>query len=151
MQSDRPASPTPTPYQQIGGEATVRALVKRFYALMDARPEARELRRMHAEDLSSSEEKLFLFLSGWLGGPNLYVERYGAPFLRARHLPFSIGTAERDQWMHCMSAALDEVVIDADLRRSLHSAFASLANHMRNRAEAADAASASGHDNSQAL
>lgn len=129
----------------------MRALVKRFYALMDARPEARDVRRMHAEDLSSSEEKLFLFLSGWLGGPNLYVERYGAPFLRARHLPFSIGAAERDQWMQCMSAALDEVVVDADLRRRLLSAFASLANHMRNRAEAADAAPGFGRDNPQAL
>ncbi len=139
MQPDPPATPKPTPYEQIGGEAAVRALVKHFYALMDALPEAKGVRRMHAEDLSGSEEKLFLFLSGWLGGPNLYVQRYGAPFLRARHMPFSIGTAERDQWMQCMGAALDEVVADADLRHSLHLAFASLANHMRNRPEAAGA------------
>lgn len=124
-----------TPYEAIGGEAKVRALVKRFYSLMDTLPEVRQLRAIHAPDLSDAEEKLFLFLSGWLGGPNLYVERFGPPFLRARHLPFSIGTAERDQWLRCMSQALDEHVGDEALRMKLSGAFSSLADHMRNRAE----------------
>ena len=124
-----------TPYQQLGGEATVRALARRFYQLMDTVPEAWELRRMHPEELAGSEEKLFMFLSGWLGGPNLFVERYGPPFLRARHLPFAIGVAERDQWLLCMRAALDETVADAALRASLYASIAALANHMRNRAE----------------
>lgn len=124
-----------TPYEQIGGEATVRALVKRFYALMDSLPEVRALRAIHAPDLSDAEEKLYLFLSGWLGGPNLYVDRFGPPFLRARHLPFSIGVAERDQWMHCMHQALAENVVDEALRAKLLAAFSSLADHMRNRAE----------------
>lgn len=124
-----------TPYEQIGGEATVRALVKRFYALMDSLPEVGALRAIHAPDLSDAEEKLYLFLSGWLGGPNLYVDRFGPPFLRARHLPFSIGVAERDQWMHCMRQALAENVVDEALRAKLLAAFSSLADHMRNRAE----------------
>ena len=64
-----------TPYALIGGEPAVRALVARFYQLMDQLPEAQGVRNMHAEDLAGSAEKLFLFLSGWLGGPNLYVER----------------------------------------------------------------------------
>jgi hemoglobin len=132
-----------SPYALIGGEPTVRTIVKRFYQLMDALPEAREIRKLHAEDLSGSEEKLFLFLSGWLGGPDLYVERFGAPFLRARHLPFSIGVAERDQWMRCMGQALDEAIGDEALRARLHDAFASLANHMRNRAETGASASTS--------
>lgn len=132
-----PSLPVVTPYSQIGGEAAVRALVRRFYELMDELPETWGIRKMHAEDLSGSEEKLFLFLTGWLGGPNLYVERYGPPFLRARHLPFSIGVSERDQWMTCMSQALDEIVADDTLRTRLHESFANLANHMRNRAEPA--------------
>ncbi len=130
------ALPVLTPYEQIGGEPTVRALVSRFYAHMDERPEAWEVRRMHAEDLSSSEEKLFLFLSGWLGGPNLYVERFGPPFLRARHLPFSIGSLERDQWLDCMRLALEETVADEALRARLFTSFVALADHMRNRADA---------------
>lgn len=145
----------PSPYEMIGGEPTVRKIVKRFYELMDALPEAWEVRKLHAEDLSGSEEKLFLFLSGWLGGPNLYVERFGAPFLRARHLPFSIGVAERDQWMRCMRQALDEAIGDEALRARLHDAFAALANHMRNRAEggASDSASSAspGRDNNRSL
>lgn len=140
MQTDTRTLPVLTPYEQIGGEPAVRALVKRFYELMDALPEAWDVRRMHAEDLSGSEEKLFLFLSGWFGGPNLYVERFGPPFLRARHLPFSIGAAERDQWMLCMQQALEEIVGDSDLRGSLLQSFTALADHMRNRAEAPPAA-----------
>ncbi|MBC9071563.1 group II truncated hemoglobin [Thauera sp. CAU 1555] len=140
MQTDTRTLPVLTPYEQIGGEPAVRALVKRFYELMDALPEAWDVRRMHAEDLSGSEEKLFLFLSGWFGGPNLYVERFGPPFLRARHLPFSIGAAERDQWMLCMQQALEELVGDSELRGSLLQSFTALADHMRNRAEAPPAA-----------
>lgn len=142
MSADTALPSNATPYERIGGEPAVRALVRRFYAHMDMLPEAWTVRRMHAEDLSSSEEKLFLFLSGWLGGPNLYVERYGHPFLRARHMPFSIGTRERDEWMLCMRNALEEQVADGALRASLLSALSSLANHMRNRAESIDAAAA---------
>lgn len=135
MQPEQHTGRQPSVYDLIGGEPAVRAIVKRFYELMDTLPEAWDVRKMHADDLSGSEEKLFLFLSGWLGGPNLYVERFGSPFLRARHLPFSIGIAERDQWMRCMRQALDEIVTDGALRMSLHQSLAALANHMRNRAE----------------
>lgn len=135
MQPESNVLPMHTPYDEIGGEASVRALVKRFYELMDTQPETYGIRKMHAEDLGGSEEKLFLFLSGWFGGPQLYVERFGQPFLRARHLPFSIGASERDQWMMCMGQALEECVPDAALRKRLHDSFAALANHMRNRAE----------------
>ncbi|PTD98004.1 group II truncated hemoglobin [Pseudothauera lacus] len=140
MQPDDNTLPVLTPYQQIGGEEAVRALVRRFYALMDNLPEAWDVRRMHGEDLSGSEEKLFLFLSGWFGGPNLYVERFGPPFLRARHLPFAIGSAERDQWLLCMRQALDEQVADEDLRGRLLQSFSALADHMRNRADVASPA-----------
>ena len=142
MPTDTALPPNATPYECLGGEAAVRKLVRRFYELMDTLPEAWSVRRMHAENLSGSEEKLFLFLSGWLGGPNLYVERYGHPFLRARHLPFSIGVQERDEWLLCMRQALEEQIADGALRASLLSAFSSLANHMRNRSESGTASTA---------
>ncbi|HNO87365.1 MAG TPA: group II truncated hemoglobin, partial [Rhodocyclaceae bacterium] len=99
-----PKMPDPalsTPYESFGGEETIRRLVHRFYALMDALPEAWDIRQMHPADLSGSEQKLFMYLTGWLGGPPLYEEAYGHPRLRARHLPFTIGDTERDQWLLC--------------------------------------------------
>ena len=123
-----------THYQRIGGGEKLRALVQRFYQLMDELPEAYGIRKLHAADLQGATDKLFKFLSGWMGGPQLYVEQYGHPMLRARHLPFSIGAAERDEWLLCMNQALDEVVEDETLRRELSAAFAKVADHMRNRA-----------------
>jgi hemoglobin len=128
-------STPPSPYQQLGGEQAVRELVDRFYDYMDRLPEAAGIRALHARSLRASREKLFLFLSGWLGGPSLYVEKYGHPRLRARHLPFPIGSAERDQWMLCMNRALADMPIDAALARQLSEAFARTAEHMRNRPE----------------
>jgi len=124
-----------THYQRIGGEVKVRALVQRFYHLMDELPEAYGIRKLHAEDLQGATEKLYKFLTGWMGGPQLYVEQYGHPMLRRRHMPFSIGNAERDQWMLCMNQALDDVVGDAELRQELSAAFAKVADHMRNQAQ----------------
>ncbi len=132
--SDSPASP-PTPYERMGGDETVRALVDRFYHLMDTLPEARDIRRLHAEDLSGARDKLFDFLSGWLGGPQRYVEKYGHPRLRARHMPFPIGTRERDQWMLCMDRAMRDVGLPASLQRELHQAFYRVADFMRNQPE----------------
>jgi hemoglobin len=124
-----------TPYSRIGGEPAVRRLVKRFYELMDTLPEAYGIRKLHAADLSSAEEKLFMFLCGWLGGPQLYVEKFGHPKLRARHLPFPIGSDEAEQWMLCMRQAMDEVITDEGLRASLDKSLNDLAYHMRNRSE----------------
>jgi len=111
----------------------VRRLVKRFYELMDTLPEAYGIRKLHAADLSGAEQKLFMFLCGWLGGPQLYVAKFGHPRLRARHLPFPIGDDEAAQWMLCMRQAMAEVITDGDLRVSLDRAFDDLAHHMRNR------------------
>ncbi len=120
-----------SPYDIIGGEEIVRKLVDRFYDLMDAKEEVVGIRDMHAKSLRISREKLFLFLSGWLGGPDLYVQKYGHPRLRARHLPFKIGESERDQWLLCMDQALDELV-DDPIKQKLKESFANVANHMRN-------------------
>ncbi|MGC2164735.1 MAG: group II truncated hemoglobin [Gallionella sp.] len=121
-----------THYLRIGGENKVRQLVQRFYALMDELPEAYGIRKLHGANLQSATEKLFKFLSGWMGGPQLYVDQYGHPMLRMRHFPFSIGDTERDQWMLCMRQALEDVVEDASLRSELSDAFAKVADHMRN-------------------
>ncbi|MFA6903602.1 MAG: group II truncated hemoglobin [Gallionellaceae bacterium] len=121
-----------THYQRIGGAEKVRTLVHRFYQIMDELPESYGIRKMHAEDLQNSEDKLFKFLSGWMGGPQLFIQEYGHPMLRRRHLPFAIGNAERDQWMLCMNKALQEVVEDEALRKDLAAAFAGVADHMRN-------------------
>jgi hemoglobin len=125
-----------TPYQLIGGAEKVRELVDRFYDHMDNLPEAREIRALHAKSLRGSREKLFLFLSGWLGGPDLYVQKYGHPRLRMRHMPFAIGRRERDQWMLCMRRALDDMDLDSGLRNYLEQAFWRTADHMRNQPEA---------------
>jgi hemoglobin len=121
------------PYECLGGEAGVRAIVERFYDLMDIEPAYGAIRALHAPSLDSAREKLFLFLTGWLGGPPLYVERFGHPRLRARHLPFAIATAERDQWLACMARALDDNDVAADLKASLMDAFFGTADWMRNR------------------
>lgn len=121
-----------TPYQRIGGEPTVRAIVKRFYELMDTLPEAYGVRKLHPKDLGGSEEKLYLYLTGWLGGPQLYVEKFGHPRLRQRHLPFTIGGQERDQWLLCMRQAMAELIDDAPLRAALDKALTELADFMRN-------------------
>ncbi|MCW8910307.1 MAG: group II truncated hemoglobin [Gammaproteobacteria bacterium] len=120
-------------YERIGGEKMLRKLVNRFYELMDQLPETVTIRQLHAPDLDEAEDKLFMFLSGWLGGPALYIEKYGHPRLRQRHIHFAIGEAERDQWMLCMTRALDELEIDYALKMNLLDTFYKTADFMRNR------------------
>jgi hemoglobin len=128
-------SPAPTPYELVGGESGVRRLVDRFYDLMDSAPEAATIRALHAKTLKASREKLFLFFSGWTGGPQLYVERFGHPKLRMRHFPFSIGARERDEWLWCMDQALAEQEMPDYVRDHLRQRLHALADHMRNRAD----------------
>lgn len=123
-----------TPYERLGGEEGVRRLVNRFYDLMGSEPQWQSpLRSIHPEDLSGSRERLFLFLSGWLGGPDLYVERFGHPRLRARHASFPVDDLARDQWMACMMRAMDEVQVPSDVRGDLTAALQRTADFMRNR------------------
>lgn len=125
--------PDHTPYDAIGGDAAVRALVDTFYDAMDADPAFAGIRALHPDDLASSREKLYEFLTGWLGGPPLYVNKHGHPRLRARHAPFPISEAERDQWLACMKRALDARAVTGDLRAFLDARFAHVADFMRNR------------------
>jgi hemoglobin len=119
-------------YDWLGGDEALRALVDRFYDLMDLEPEYADLRRVHGPDLTHARDKLHAFLSGWLGGPDLYVARHGHPRLRARHLPFAIGVRERDQWLACMQQAMAECGVDDALRTRLAQAFFRTADWMRN-------------------
>ena len=130
--SDAVVAPA-TPYQRLGGEPGVRALVDRFYDLMDLEPPYAGLRAIHPPTLDGSRDKLHWFLCGWLGGPNLYVERFGHPKLRARHMPYRIGIAERDQWMACMLQAMQERDVDETLAQRLAESFFGTADWMRNR------------------
>ena len=115
-------------YQKLGGEAAVRRLVERFYELMCELPEAARIRAMHPPDLAHAKEKLFMFLSGWLGGPPLYAQRHGPPRLGRAHAGFGIDRAASEAWMLCMTRALDEQVADAELRAQLVAAFAKVAD-----------------------
>lgn len=119
-------------YDLLGGEPAVRQLVDRFYDLMDSAPEAVNVRALHASNLKVSREKLFKFLTGWLGGPPLYTDEYGHPRLRQRHMPFVIGPRERDEWLWCMERAMAEQEMPDDLRAFLKQRFMQLADFMRN-------------------
>ena len=122
-------------YERLGGEDALRVLVDRFYDHMETLPEAKTIRDLHPKNLRSARGKLFMFLSGWLGGPDRYIAAFGQPRLRARHLPFSIGREESDQWMLCMRKAFDGMEIDSEFRDQLISALDQTATHMINRSE----------------
>src|SRR5688572_3287190 len=125
-------SPNPTPYEQIGGDAGVRRLVERFYDLVDTAAEAATIRKLHASSLKASREKLSLYLTMWTAGPLVYVDLLVHPGLRARHLPFRIGTRERDEWLWCMDRSVDEGDMPAEVRELVLGKLHALADHMRN-------------------
>ena len=131
--TDTAAQQPASAYEWIGGEARIRTLVDRFYDLMDLEPAYAVLRASHGSTLDDARQKLFWFLCGWLGGPDYYQERFGHPRLRMRHMPFSIGIQERDQWLACMDQAMGEVGIAADLRARLNDSLFKTADWMRNR------------------
>lgn len=121
-----------TPYQLLGGDAVLRQLVDRFYDIMYTDPRANGIHAMHAADSTLIREKFFDFLSGWLGGPQRFIEKHGHPMLRARHMPFAIGESERDQWLSCMFQAMEEIPMEAALKAHLEDAFYRTADFMRN-------------------
>ena len=120
-------------FESLGGEPKVEALVERFYDLMELDLNYAALRAVHGPDLTQARQKLFWFLCGWLGGPDHYQERFGHPRLRMRHMPFSIGILERDQWVACMDQAMGETGVPEELRVRLKASFMNTADWMRNR------------------
>lgn len=123
---------TITLYEAIGGDATVKALTRRFYELMDTLPEAARCRAIHPADLSGSEAKFYDYLTGYLGGPPVYVEKHGHPMLRRRHFAAPIGPAERDEWLLCFRRAMDETIENPKLREIIWAPVERLAFHMQN-------------------
>jgi hemoglobin len=124
---------TATFFELLGSSTEViRALVERFYDIMDSDDRAAGIRALHPQDLTSAREKLFMFLTGWSGGPQLYIERYGHPFLRRRHLPFAIGESERDQWMYCMIKSMHDIGLAEPVITKLSTALWDVADFMRN-------------------
>ena len=133
----QPSASTPQSlYDLLGGEPEaknqIREIVEAFYDVMDSDEKAKTIRQMHPKDLTSSREKLFMFLTGWTGGPQLYIERYGHPFLRRRHLPFKIGEEERDQWIYCMTKGMLNLKMDEKKIKALLNALYPIADFMRN-------------------
>ena len=133
----QPSALTPQSlYDLLGGETEaliqIREIVEAFYDVMDTDEKAKTIRLMHPEDLTSSREKLFMFLTGWTGGPQLYTERYGHPFLRRRHLPFKIDVDERDQWIYCMTKGMLNLKMEETTIKALLNALYPIADFMRN-------------------
>jgi hemoglobin len=126
---------TITLYEAIGGDATVRALVGRFYHLMDTLPEAARCRALHPSSLEGSERKLYEYLTGYLGGPPLYTEKYGHPRLRSRHFMAEIGPVERDEWILCFRQAMKDTIVHPKLREIIWAPIERLAFHMQNKEE----------------
>ncbi|MBC7170807.1 MAG: group II truncated hemoglobin [Polyangiaceae bacterium] len=102
------------PFDVLGGEEAIVALVDRFYERMDTLPEAAPIRAMHAGDLEPIKDKLATFLIGWMGGPKRYSEKFGRVIIPAAHQSFDIGPAERDQWLMCMRRALEDQNVSAE-------------------------------------
>lgn len=126
------AERAPILFDLMGREAGIRALVDRFYDLMDLESEHKEVRALHPPSMEGSRDKLYWFLCGWSGGPDLYIARFGHPRLRARHLPYAIGSRERDQWLRCMALAMQDLAFAEPLQLRLMTSFYETADWMRN-------------------
>lgn len=90
-----------------GGFDGIKLLVNAFYDAMETLPQASIIREMHSPNLDESRDKLSRFLTGWLGGPKLFSEKYGPIRIPVAHRHLSIGPAERDAWLACMQIAVD--------------------------------------------
>jgi hemoglobin len=121
-----------TPYQALG-EDGIRAICNTFYDIMDELPEAADIRRMHAEDLTPMKEKLGDYLVGWMGGPPRYADKHGTVCMTEPHEPYAIGPRERDQWLLCMDKALEAENVEAEVREMLKVPLFRVADAVRNR------------------
>jgi hemoglobin len=119
-------------YSRMGGEPVLRKFVDHLYDFMDYFPAVEPLRKMHSADLTQARERLFMFLSGMLGGPPLYMQAYGHPRLRQKHMHFKIGDYERDQWLLCAHNAANQLDISNETREDMMAQITMMADHLRN-------------------
>jgi hemoglobin len=126
-----------SPFTSMGGEARVRELVERFYDEMETHePELAALHQREDGHVSrATRDRFALFLIGWLGGPEHYVQRYGHPRLRMRHAHVPVNASTRDAWLRSMQRALDAQELEPDTREFLRIRFAEVAEFLRNEAE----------------
>ena len=122
-----------TPYALLGGADGLKELVAQFYENVASCPEAIDIRGMHNEDMSAVAQKLYEYLSGWLGGPSLYMERYGTVCITEPHAPFAIGIDARDQGVFCFRKALNDVGAREEVKQMLHEPIYRIADFLRNR------------------
>ncbi len=121
-----------TPYELLGGEVGIRQLANVFYDVMDELPQASSIRAMHGAHLEEIKQKLFEYLSGWLGGPHLYHQKYQTVCLTKPHKPYAIGPAERDQWLMCMKETLRRIKAGPEVCEMLENPFFGIADAIRN-------------------
>ena len=131
------------PYQ-ILGETGIQELTSTFYDIMDTQPEAAGIRAMHAEDLSKMKVKLAEYLTGWMGGPPVYADKYGSVCMTTPHEHYHIGPDERDQWLLCMNRAMEKLELSDELVEMLKVPIFRIADAVRNR-EDVSAASLDGN------
>lgn len=127
-----PVSSQNTPYELLGGDAGVRRLADTFYEVMDELPEAEAIRKMHGENLVDIKQKLYEYLSGWMGGPHHYHKKYGTVCLTKPHKAYAIGPAERDQWLLCMDEALRRIDASDEIKTMLKEPMFGIADAIRN-------------------
>ncbi len=121
-------------YERIGGHTEIAKLANRFYDIMERDEIALTVLMMHPKDLTRSRKRLENYLCEWFGGPKLFGELYVNPeWTKLRHQHLDIGTAERDQWIHCMTTAMRELEFDAELQQELTNKFYELAGFVRSR------------------
>lgn len=122
-----------TPYDLIGGDNNVRELAVEFYSVMSKNPRFKSLRNMHAKDLSKVSEDLYMFLSGWLGGPHLYYQKHKTLCLDKPHRKFEITEKDRDLWLDCMHEAMNNVGLSEEVKSMVRAPLYDLADTIRNK------------------
>jgi hemoglobin len=121
-----------TLYERMGGADAIRRLVEAFYPRVIQDPDLRDL---FPDDIAPVQERQYLFLTQFFGGPLLYSEKHGHPMLRARHMHFPIGKRQAVAWLRCMAEAMLEAGIPADVRDEAFGRLAFTAQHMINQPE----------------
>ncbi|CAM3707980.1 globin [Marinicrinis lubricantis] len=116
-------------YERMGGAETVRKIVEAFYPIVQENP---EIGPLFPEDIRPVQEKQYMFLTQFFGGPSLYSDEYGHPMMRARHLPFPITRERAEAWLGCMKQALEKIGMEEELKHTVLERLSGPAFHFVN-------------------